>query len=60
MYEKRALQFKGVSLFFWAQIRRAFAGMIEEVVGLLEADEAKMIANGAMKRGKYRTPDRAV
>jgi len=27
---------------------------IEELVGLLEADEAKMIANGAMKRGKYR------
>jgi len=26
---------------------------VEELVGLLEADEAKMIANGAMKRGPY-------
>ena len=26
---------------------------LDELVGLLEADEAKMIANGAMKRGKY-------
>jgi hypothetical protein len=26
---------------------------IEELVGLLESDEAKQIANGAMKRGKY-------
>jgi IS1 family transposase len=26
---------------------------IEELVGLLESDEAKMIANGAMKRGSY-------
>ena len=30
---------------------------IEELVGLLEADEAKMIANGAMKRGKYQKKD---
>jgi hypothetical protein len=28
---------------------------IEELVGLLEADEAKMIAYGAMKRGKHKT-----
>lgn len=27
---------------------------VEELVGLLEADEAKMIANGALKRGSYR------
>lgn len=33
---------------------------IEELVGLLEADEAKMIENGAMKRGAYRKQDRAV
>jgi hypothetical protein len=26
---------------------------VEELVGLLGADEAKMIANGAMKRGSY-------
>lgn len=26
---------------------------VEELVGLLEADEAKMIANGVMKRGPY-------
>jgi hypothetical protein len=30
---------------------------IEELVGLLEADEAKMIANGAMKRGTYKAKD---
>jgi hypothetical protein len=28
---------------------------IDELVGLLEADEAKLIANGAMKRGKYKS-----
>ena len=27
---------------------------IEELVGLLDADGAKMIAKGAMKRGPYR------
>jgi len=27
---------------------------IEELVGVLEADEAKMIENVAMKRGQYR------
>jgi hypothetical protein len=27
---------------------------IEELAALLEADEQKAIANGAMKRGKYR------
>lgn len=27
---------------------------VEELVGLLEADEAKMIANGALKRGPYK------
>jgi len=27
---------------------------IEELVGLLEGDEAKMIADAAMKRGSYR------
>lgn len=30
---------------------------VEELVVLLEADEAKMIANGAMKRGAYRKKD---
>jgi hypothetical protein len=30
---------------------------IEELVGLLEADEAKAIENGAMKRGAYKKAD---
>jgi hypothetical protein len=29
---------------------------IEELPALLEVDEQKAIANGAMKRGKYRKP----
>jgi hypothetical protein len=27
---------------------------ISELVGLLEAEEAKMVEHGAMKRGKYK------